>query len=303
MTEILNTGPVRFGSYGQLDIHYDPAFQALWCYMRPSGRPCFTPDLLRDLRATHDALMHDDDQLTSGRQLMQDIRFQVLGSSVPGVFSLGGDLDLFRHLIKTRDRDGLLAYGTACIDMVYKHAISYHRPITTISLVQGDAIGGGFEAALASNLIIAERATQMGCPEVLFNLFPGMGAFSLLARRVSLAQAERIVMSGRLYTAAELYEMGVVDILADDGKGAQVAEAYIRRQQRLTKAHEAIHKVRQRISPLDYQELLDVVTIWVDAALDLDQHDLKIMERLVSAQDRRGDEQPQAVSGSQLHIV
>jgi len=53
-------------------------------------------------------------------------------------------------------------------------------PLTTISLAQGDALGGGFEAALSCSVIIAERRARFGFPEVMFNLFPGMGptAFS-----------------------------------------------------------------------------------------------------------------------------
>ena len=49
-------------------------------------------------------------------------------------------------------------------------------PMVTIALVQGDALGGGFECALAHDLIIAERSAKLGLPEVLVNLFPGIGA-------------------------------------------------------------------------------------------------------------------------------
>ena len=55
---------------------------------------------------------------------------------------------------------------------------SFNLPFTTISLVQGDALGGGFEAALCGDIIIAEKQARFGFPEVLFNLFPGMGAYN-----------------------------------------------------------------------------------------------------------------------------
>lgn len=67
----------------------------------------------------------------------------------------------------------------------------FDTDLTTVSLIQGDALGGGFEASLSSNLIIAERGVKMGLPEVIFNLFPGMGAYSILSRKVGAATAEK----------------------------------------------------------------------------------------------------------------
>jgi DSF synthase len=59
---------------------------------------------------------------------------------------------------------------------MYENIIHLDRDVTTIALVQGDALGGGFETALSSNVLIAERSAKLGFPEILFNLFPGMGA-------------------------------------------------------------------------------------------------------------------------------
>src|SRR3546814_13167359 len=59
-----------------------------------------------------------------------------------------------------------------------------------VALVDGDALGGGFELALACQTIVAESGVQMGFPEVLFGLFPGMGAYSLLSQRGSPKVAE-----------------------------------------------------------------------------------------------------------------
>ena len=109
---------------------------------------------------------------------------------MPGVFNLGGDLDLFKQLIEARDRAGLLRYGRACIDVLYRNYIGHDLPVTTISLVQGECLGGGFEAALSSDVIIAEKSARFGFPEILFNLFPGMGAYSFLDRQIGQRGAE-----------------------------------------------------------------------------------------------------------------
>ncbi|OGI57239.1 MAG: hypothetical protein A2V58_06475 [Candidatus Muproteobacteria bacterium RBG_19FT_COMBO_61_10] len=57
-----------------------------------------------------------------------------------------------------------------------------------------------------------------------------MGAYTLLARRLDPARAEKIILSGKIYSAEELYEMGVVDVLANDGEGEQAVYAYIKKQ-------------------------------------------------------------------------
>jgi DSF synthase len=156
-----------------------------------------------------------------------------------------------------------------------------------MALVQGDALGGGFECALSFDLIVAEKSAKMGLPEVLFNLFPGMGAYSFLSRKIGTMAAEKMIMSGKVYTAEELHGMGVVDILAEDGEGEIATAEYIERNSRKHNAHTAIYRSRRRVNPVTYEELRDVVDIWVDAALKLTEPDLRKMARLTSAQDRR----------------
>jgi DSF synthase len=157
--------------------------------------------------------------------------------------------------------------------------------LTTIALVKGDALGGGFEAALASNVIIAEKGVRMGLPEVLFNLFPGMGAYSLLSRKVGTALAEKIILSGKLYTSDELYEMGIVDILAEKGEGELEVYKYTKAASRYSNSYNAIRKVRDILNVVSYDELIDVAKIWVDTAFKLTEKDLKMMGRLVERQN------------------
>ncbi len=136
-------------------------------------------------------------------------------------------------------------------------------------------------------MIIAERSAKLGLPEILFNLFPGMGAYSFLSRRLDPARAEKMILSGRIYTAEELFEMGVVDVLAEDGEGRYAAQAYIERNARKHNAYSAVYAARRRVHPVAEQELRDVVDIWVDAALNLQAPDLRKMERLAAAQAKR----------------
>ncbi len=260
----------------QLMTHFDRKHAAAWCYLQPSARPCFTTELLSDLKGWCRFLEQNAGSL--------GIRYHVIASNVPEVFNLGGDLDLFRDHVRRGDREGLLNYGVACIDALYANIRHFNQDVTTLSLVQGTAFGGGFETALSSDVLIAERQARLGFPEVLFNLFPGMGAYSLLARRLDPKRAEQIILSGRVYTAEELHEMGLVDILVDEGEGEAAVYEYIKRENRAREGFRAVRRVRDYVSPIRYQELLDIVEIWVDTAMRLDRRDLRMMERLVSRQ-------------------
>jgi DSF synthase len=270
--------------FTQLSTHYDEKYQLLWYYMHAAPRPSFTVGLLDELcrfqRQTAAEIESAD-----GR----DIRYIALASDVPGVFNLGGDLDLFGRLIETQNRDALRAYANACVDALYGNVSHLHSSdVVTISLVQGDALGGGFEAAMSSDVLIAERSAKLGLPEILFNLFPGMGAYSFLSRKVGIAQAERIILSGRIYRAEELHELGVVDVLAEDLQGEMAVYDHIQRANRASNGYRALRAAKQRVNPVTYQELLDIAEIWVDAALRLEARDLRMMARLVTRQGPRG---------------
>lgn len=129
----------------------------------------------------------------------------------------------------------------------------------------------------------------MGLPEVIFGLFPGMGAYSFLCKRVSPQLAEKIILEGKLHTAEALYEMGIVDVLVDQGEGVQAVQEIIRQQQRAPHAHLALNAVRSLAQPVGYDELMGITEIWVDSALSLDERSLRTMDRIVKAQHRRAE--------------
>src|SRR5690606_30471140 len=130
----------------QLSARFDVGQKAMWSRWNASPRPCFNPGLLRDIRSYYDMLAQTGGIVSDGVE-EHPIEYVVLASAMPGVFNLGGDLDLFRGLIDKRDRPGLSVYGRACVDVLYRNYVAHELPVTTISLVQGECLGGGFEAA------------------------------------------------------------------------------------------------------------------------------------------------------------
>src|SRR6185436_16493350 len=191
----------------QLRVNFDKETRAMWSRWTPEPRPCFNPALLSSIRSYYDFLTESGGRVSCmGEE--HDIEYVVLASGMPGVFNLGGDLDLFKQLIDTRDRQGLLTYGRACIDVLYRNYVGHELSVTTVSLVQGECLGGGFEAALSSDVIIAEKSARFGFPEILFNLFPGMGAYSFLDRKIGQRAAEEVLTSGKIYSADEMLALG-----------------------------------------------------------------------------------------------
>jgi len=274
----------------QLSARFDTTQRAMWSRWQPAPRPCFNPALLRDIRTYYDMLAHTDGIVRDGSE-SHPIECVVLASGMPGVFNLGGDLELFRTLIDKQDRAGLSVYGRACVDVLYRNYTAHGLAATTISLVQGECLGGGFEAALSSDVIIAERSARFGFPEILFNLFPGMGAYSFLYRRVGEKRGEEILTSGRIYSAEEMQGLGVIDRVVDDGQGEAEVAALIKQRARSRNGLYGIAAARRRVQRIDLEELVDIAEIWVDCALRPNARDLKLMQRLVSRQSGLAESQ------------
>ncbi len=268
-----------------LESYDNSALSTRWISLKADAPIKITQGVLasfRDKRAALEEEIRVD--LAAGKD--PRVRFMVFASERPGVFSFGGDLKFFKEKVTTGDREGLRKYARACIDYVYATSTGLRLPLTTIALVRGAAMGGGFEGALAHNVLVAEKQSQMGLPEIMFNLFPGMGAYQLLSRRVPPAKAEQLILSGRTYSAEELYEMGVVDILADEGNGEEAVWDYIRTAHSKKNGRDALRRVVQEVDGLQYDDLVKSVDIWVDAAFNLSESDLKTMDFLMRAQQR-----------------
>jgi DSF synthase len=287
--QLIDSG-LEFSFSPQLRVSFDKQTHAMWSRWAPEPRACFNPALLSSIRSYYDFLAASNGQMSCYGE-DHPIEYVVLASDTPGTFNLGGDLDLFRQLIALRDRAGLVRYGRACIDVLYRNYVSHDLPLTTISLVQGDCLGGGFEAALSSDVIVAEKNARFGFPEILFNLFPGMGAYSFLERRIGQRQAEEVLTSGKIYSADEMLALGVIDAAVDDGQGETEVASLIKRRARSRNGLAALAAARRRVHRIDFDELLDIVQIWVDSALRLNPRDLKLMQRLVTRQNGHGESQ------------
>ena len=273
--------------YSHIDLQFDKRLaRILWVTMKQNpAQPAhnFSLPLLHELRDVGRRLQAGASRWRQDGPV-EAVDYAVIRSGHPDYFSLGGDLRLFRTCIQNRDRESLLGYSRLCLDMMIDRCACSNSDTSTISLVQGKALGGGFEAALAANYLVAEEQSTFGFPEIMFGLFPCTGAMSLLTRRMPVHQAQKLMTSGKVYSAYELHAMGLVDEVCNRGDGVATVERYIARHADRRAARLSIRRAAERTCPLDLQELHRVVEDWVELALGLSSEELRVMDMLIRMQ-------------------
>ena len=297
--------PLDQAAHRHVDFRFDtiPA-NTLWVSMKsaPEVGHHFSLPLLHDLRSIGQSLQAGASHWLGGGRL-ETVNYAVMRSAHPDYFSLGGDLRLFRSCIMSGDRDRLRNYSRLCLEVMHAWGARANPELTTVSLVQGRALGGGFEAALAADYLVAEEQSSFGFPEIMFGLFPCTGAMSLLLRRLPVCQAQRMMTSGKVYSALELQQMGLVDEVCAQGDGEAAVERYIARHVRQRAARLSVRKAMERVSPFDMAELLQVVDDWVDLALALTPSELRVMDMLIYMQYGAQPECRQAPAAPPLQLA
>jgi DSF synthase len=263
--------------YKYLWLEWEPEFSVL------TARICVKPIQCYSLAAMAE-LQQVFNDITANPGL---VRHFVMASGVRDVFNFGGDLSLFVLLVRARDLDSLKLYARRCVDLVWWLENAAQVGVHTTALVQGDTLGGGLESALLHHNVIFERRAQAGYPEVLFNLFPGMGAWHLTVRKGGFAIANDMILSGQIYTADQLHRAGLVDLVVEDGGGEAALEKVVRSAHPKLRGILAALQARRVAAPIAYESLQTVVEHWAVSALRLKDRDLRLMERLARAQVRK----------------
>ena len=127
-------------------------------------------------------------------------------------------------------------------------------PKPVIAAVEGFALGGGLELALCADIIIAGEGAKLGLPEVKVGILPGGGGTQKLARLVGRQRAMLLIMTGRMFDAAEALNMGVVGEVAPTG-------------QALPRAIEIAREIAA-MPPISILQIKEIVNAGVNAPLD-----------------------------------
>ena len=143
-------------------------------------------------------------------------RVLVLTSAVPGFFAAGADI---KHM-GTVDAESFTAYGDRLRAVVERLAAA---DAVSIAAVEGVALGGGLELAMACTLRVSGAGAAFGLPEVRLGLIPGAAGTQRLPRLVGRGRALDIMMSARKVPAEEAAAIGLVDRLVEAGRARDAA--------------------------------------------------------------------------------
>lgn len=262
-----------------LRVKIDEDYKILWVGIDLQDKLCYSINFLDNLSHVRELIVY--------LIRKENIRFVVAYSLNKGVWNLGGDLEYFVSCIRNNNKSALQDYAYKCIDLVYNFNSNYDLDVFSTCVVQGNAFGGGFESALSGNYILAEQSAKFSFPEVIFGTFPGMGAYSFLTKKVGFSKASEIINSNKTYSAQEIYDLGIINKVCEDGQGLAAISAMIKDGEMDKYISNPFLNICNRVSK---QELIDIVNVWLDKAFTLNEDNLTRMTKLANFQKRKIDQ-------------
>lgn len=164
---------------------------------RPEKRNALDSTVRREIIEELDAL-----------RALEAVRVLVLAGAGDRAFVAGADVAEFAE--RTPDEQRAVMEGPS----LFEEVAGFPRP--TIARIQGFALGGGCELALACDIRVASRSARMGQPEIRLGLLPGGGGTQRLPRLVGYGQALRLILTGEIVGAEEAARIGLVDMVVED---------------------------------------------------------------------------------------
>jgi enoyl-CoA hydratase len=161
---------------------------------RPEVRNAINLEMVRELTAVLDEL-----------GARADVSALVLSGAGGKAFAGGADI---AELRERTHREALMALNAT----VFQRVEDFARP--TIAAIDGYALGGGLELALACDLRVGSRSAKVGVPEATLGIYPAAGGTWRLPRLVGLGRAKELVFTGRIVDAEEAFALGIFERLS-----------------------------------------------------------------------------------------
>lgn len=184
----------------------------------------------------------------------EGVRAAVLLSGKPGVWIAGADIDLFPTLTRPEDGEALSRQAQALMDRIAA------LPVPLVAAIEGAALGGGLELALACAYRLAADTpkTRLGLPEVQLGLLPGAGGTQRLPRLIGVRAALDLMLTGRQLDVRRARKVGIVDEVVPPAILRRVAVA---RARELADGRRAPHRPRDRGSPVAWERVPGAVAL------------------------------------------
>lgn len=200
------------------------------------------------------------DALESGPK---DAAALIVYSRLSAGFSAGADLrELYRRSepLQTEER---IAGVRDFLQRIHRVLNTIDAaPITTIAAVHGVTFGGGFELALACDLIFADKMARFCFPELRLGLIPGFGGIPRLKRDLGNGVVRDLLLTGRSFNVAKAQAIGLVSQVAAEGEVLRAARATAAQIQKFDRETAIVAK--RFIKPIPYEDLRREIEIFCE---------------------------------------
>lgn len=164
---------------------------------RPDKRNALNAAVRRELLQALDTLRDDD-----------NARVIVITGAGDKAFIAGADIGEFAQRTAVQQR------AVMAERRIFDEVAEFPKPV--IAMINGFALGGGCELALACDMRIAAKSAKLGQPEIKLGIIPGGGGTQRLPRLIGVGNAMRLILTAELINAEEAARLGLVDVVVDD---------------------------------------------------------------------------------------
>ena len=196
-------------------------------------------------------------------QLSNDAHAVILYSTLKAGFSAGADLRELYERSQGMEKSAAVRGVREFLERIHRVMNALDAaPLTTIAAVHGVTFGGGFELALVSDIIIADRMARFCFPELRLGLIPGFGGIPRLKRDLGNAVVRDLLLTGRSFNVMKAQQIGLVSQIAAEGEALRVARATASQVGKFDRRTATAAK--EFVKPIPYEELKREIDIFCD---------------------------------------
>lgn len=209
--------------------------------------------------------------------------FYFSGDLTKDVYSLGGDLDFFINMINQKNFHDLEKFMLTMADLLGMATTYTNRNSLSVTIVTGLCLSGGFTMALSFDVIVSDEDAIFGFPTSKQGLFTGIGTFELLRRKIGDAKASEILSSGKTYTAKEMFDFGLIDLITPKENALKEIEKVIETTG-LTKMIEKKKKQNKLFKDVTQEDFFNSVDICLNRMKNLTNKELRLIKIMLIKQ-------------------
>ena len=196
-------------------------------------------------------------------KLKEDAHALIIYSALKSGFCAGADLRELYQRSQAMEKSEAVKGVRDFLERIHRVLNTIDAaPLTTIAAVHGVTFGGGFELALACDLIIADKMARFCFPELRLGLIPGFGGIPRLKRDLGNAVVRDLILTGRSFNAAKAQQIGLVSQVVSEGEGLRAARATAAQIGKFDR--ETAITAKKFIKPIPYDELRREIDIFCE---------------------------------------